>query len=77
MREQRVLLEYGVQVSLVWRHVGDVHALKEHLAFVRRLETADDSQRGGLTTAGRTQQGDELVLVDGQVEIIQNLRIFK
>ena len=47
-------------------------AVKQHLALVRRFKATDDAKRGGLSTAGRTQEGDELLVVDVQINVVKN-----
>ena len=51
MGEQGVFLEYGVQISLVGRKIGNILSVKNNLAEIRRLETAQDTESSCLTTA--------------------------
>src|SRR5262249_24294333 len=53
--EQRVVLEHRVDVSLVWRHRGDVLAVEQDLAGGRALEAGDHPQRRRLAAARRTE----------------------
>ena len=52
MREQGIALKHGIDLTLVWRHVVDNLAVKQHLAGGRGQETADDPQGGGFAAAG-------------------------
>ena len=60
VREQRVVLEHGVDVPGVWRHLRDVVAAKLDPPAVRRLEPCNQPQQGGLPRPGRAKQGEEL-----------------
>src|SRR5262249_40813349 len=63
VREQRVMLEHGVDVTLVRRVIGRVPAADQDLALVRLLEASDQPQRGGLAAAGWPQERQELALM--------------
>ena len=52
VRKQRILLENGVDLSLVRRDIIDPLAVKKHIAACGLYKTADDPERGGLTAAG-------------------------
>ena len=73
MREQRVSLENGVDVPLVGGNVVDPLSHEENVAFIGLLESADDPQRRGLPASGRTQQCQELVVIDVQTDFVQHL----
>ena len=66
--EQAVGLEHHPHVALVRRHVGDVAVVDEHSARVRAVESAEDPQRRRLAAAGRTEQRDQLAVLDLEVE---------
>jgi hypothetical protein len=70
MREQRVVLEDRVDVSLVRRHAGDRLAGEEDLALGRLLEARDHAERRRLAAAGRTEQRIELATFDREVHVI-------
>ena len=69
VREQRVVLEHGVDVALVRWHPRDVDPLEPDRAFGRSLETRDHPQRGRLPAAGRAEQREELARGDGEVRL--------
>src|SRR6201999_1409374 len=69
-REQRVTLEYGLHVALVWRHTGHVHAVQQDPPRRRLLEARDQPQRGGLAASRRPKQGEELAAGHGQVDVV-------
>jgi hypothetical protein len=56
VREERVVLEHGVDASLVGRRRGDIVAGDEDAAFIGLLETCNEPQRRGLAAAGRTEE---------------------
>ena len=72
--EQRVVLEYHTDVALVRRQVVDRGAV--HQDFARRglFEPGEHHQAGGLARSGRAEQGQELTLVDAQVQILDDAR---
>ena len=47
-------------------------AVVEHLALGGRDEPGEDAHDGGLAAAGRTDEADELVGLDGQVDVLQD-----
>ena len=67
VREQRVLLEDGVDVALVGWDGGDVDTLEQHAAGRRAFEPGDHLQQRGLAAAGRAEQREELTPPDGEV----------
>jgi hypothetical protein len=68
VREEGVVLEHGVRLALVGRHRGDVASAELDPATIRPLEAGDQPEQRGLPRAGRTEQGEELALLDGQVD---------
>lgn len=62
VRKQRVALEYRVDPTLERRQVIDRFAREANLAVADVLEAGDGAQQGGFATAGRAEQGEELVV---------------
>ena len=54
--------------------IGHVDAVDSDLATVRRFETADQPQGGGLAATARAEQREELAAVDGEVDALQHGR---
>ena len=71
MREQRIALEDRVDVSFVRRNVIDAFSIKKNVTRRGLRKTADDSQRGSLTTTGRAQESNELLVLNVQIQMIQ------
>jgi hypothetical protein len=69
VREQRVVLEHGVDVPGVRRHPGDVAAAELDPPGVRPLEPGDQPEQGGLARTGRPEQSEELARPDLQVDV--------
>ena len=65
VREQRIALEYGVDLALIRRNIVQALAVEEYIAGIRLLKAADDAQCGRFAAAGRTQQSDELAALNG------------
>jgi hypothetical protein len=72
MWEEGVALEHGVDRPGLRRHRTHVDAVDAHLTSVGRLEAADEPQRGGLAASTRAQQGEELTVLDRQVDPLQH-----
>ena len=72
MREQRVLLEHGIHRALIGRHTGDVLPFQQHFAGVGFQKTCDQTQGGGFSAAGGTEQRYKFFVMDIQVQPIQN-----
>ena len=72
VREQRILLEHRVHRALVGRHTGDILALEQNFAGIRLQKACDQPQGRGLAAAGRTQQRNELFVMDIEIQSVQN-----
>src|SRR5262249_17754702 len=60
VREEGVVLEDRVHLTVVWRQARDVLAAQLDAAFVGLLEAGDHPQRRGLARARRAEQCEEL-----------------
>ena len=77
MREQRVLLEYRVDGTLIRRQVVYPLAVKINIALVRRFKAADNPQRRRLAAARGSEERNEFLVADIQVDVFQNRRVLK
>ena len=68
MREQEKILEHHAEVAGVGRLPGDLAAVDQHPAGIRDLEAGQDPEHGGLARARRPEQGEELGLLDPEIE---------
>ena len=68
VRVQRVVLEHHRDVAVLGRHAGHVLAADLDGALVDVLESGEHAQRGALARTGRSDQDDELAVVDVEVE---------
>ena len=68
--EERVGLEHHVDGPLMGRHGGDVLAVEQDLPFAGLFEAGQDAQQGRLAGARTAQQGEDLPLADGQVDVV-------
>ena len=71
VREEGVVLEDRVDVALVRREILHVLAEQQDFAAGRHLEAGDEAQHGRLAAARRPQQGEELVTLDGERNLLQ------
>ncbi len=72
MRKQGVRLKHHTDVALLNGSMGHVFAIDENLPFARFFQPGDQAQDGGLTAAGRAEQGHHLPLRDGEIDIVDN-----
>ena len=76
---QRVGLEHQIQVALAgrgersFRRVDDLLAVHQDDAALGLFQTGDHAEGGGLAAAGGPQQGHEVAVLDGEVQILQNV----
>ena len=56
-------------LTLVLRHIGDVHTADLDGPLINRNASADDIQHGSLTRAIASDHRHELSVLDGQIEI--------
>ena len=75
MRKQRVVLEHHVDRPLVRQHVGDVPAVEQDAALVRRLEAGEHAQQRGLAAAAGAEQRKELAGPDVERDVIDRAKI--
>jgi hypothetical protein len=75
VREQRVVLEHGIDVALVGRRARDVRAVEQHLAAARRVEAGDQPEAGGLARTRWPQHGEELAGLDGEAHIVHGAQV--
>ena len=68
VREQRVVLEHGVDVAVVGRQARHVLAVEQDPAGRGQLEPGDHAQGRGLARAGRTEHREELAGPDVEVD---------
>ena len=68
MREQRIVLEHGVDVAPVGRDALGALAENLDVAGGRLLEAGDQAQAGGLARARRPEHGEELARPDVEVD---------
>ena len=72
MRKQCIVLEYGIDVTLVRRNLCDILTVHHDLTFGRIQESGNDPKQRCLAAAGRTKQGDKLVLIDVERDALQD-----
>ena len=72
VREQGVLLEHSVDVSLMGRHVVDTVTHEDHIALIGVDKSADDPQSSCFAAAGRAKKGYKLIVMDIQTDVVQN-----
>ena len=71
MGEQRVFLEYGVDLTLVRRQAGNILSVKQHLSVIRVQKSGNDTQQGGFAAAGGAQQSDKFIFINIQRNALQ------
>ena len=75
MRKQRVVLEHHVDRALVRQHMGDVLAVEQDAALVRRLEAGEHSQQRGLAAAAGAEQREKLAGPDVERQPVHRAEI--
>jgi hypothetical protein len=70
VREERVVLEDGVDRPVEGRHAVDGPAAEQDLARGRLLEARDGAQRRRLAATGGAEQGEELALAHRQGDVV-------
>lgn len=77
VREQRVTLENGVDVSLCRGFFGNVFATENHSPFIGLFKACDNAEERRLAAARRAEQRYELAILDGDVDILQDSLVAK
>ena len=73
MRKERIALEDRVQRSFVRRDGRDVLALEQNASRVGSDEAGNLTQKSGLSTARRSEEGDEFAPAHIQIYVLQHL----
>jgi hypothetical protein len=73
MREQRVVLEHGIQRPTVRGQATHILAIDRDAAGIGLHEAGDRAQQGGLATTAGAEQHDEFALLDVQLDVVQRL----
>src|SRR5437868_9328546 len=73
MRIERVLLEAEGHVARSRRLRSCVAAAEPHRAGIRSLQPRRQPQRGGLARAGRSEENDELPVLDAEAQSADRL----
>src|SRR5471030_2043752 len=68
---QGVALEHHRNVSLARWKLLDLPTIDDDAARGEPLQTRDAAQDRALAAAGRTDEGDQLAIFDGQVEAVE------
>lgn len=68
VRIKGVKLKHHRDIPLARRQTRDISIVKEHLSGGGRLQAGNNAERCRLAAAGRTQQRDELPILNGQVK---------
>ena len=72
MWEQRIFLENRINGALVRRGILYAFSVKENVSRISSFKAADDTESSGLTATGWTEQGNELLVVYLQIDMIEN-----
>ncbi|MPN44317.1 hypothetical protein SDC9_191879 [bioreactor metagenome] len=72
--EQGVRLEHHTHITGIRRFIGYVFTVKRNGAGAGHFKACDHTQRGGLATSRRSEEGDKLSLFHIQVEIFHRDR---
>ena len=71
MREQGVLLEHRVDLTLIGRHVCNINAVHFDAAGSRLDKTGNKTQHGRLAATGRAEKGQELAVLDIKIDMLE------
>ena len=75
VREEGVVLEDGVHVSIERRHAGHVASVQQHASFAGLLEAGNHAQGRGLAGARRAEHREELAVCDIEVDAGDRLHV--
>ena len=70
MREERIVLEDGVDIAVVRRDLSDIDTRELDRAGGRLLEARDHAQHRRLARARGAEQGEELAVGDVEVDTV-------
>ena len=72
VREERMLLEYRIDTTPVWRRKADVLPVEENASLRRLLEARDEPQRRRFPAARRSQKRQELIAPNGEMDMVEH-----
>ena len=73
VRPQCIGLEHHRDVALVGRQPGDIASADRYLTACHSDEPANGAQQGGLATARRPQEGNELAAYGAQRDVVEHV----
>lgn len=77
VREQGIALKDGIDVAIFGRNTGYVTVLKMDVAIIDAFQPGDKAQYGCLAAAGGAKQRKKLAVIDGQIEVGNDLFAIK
>lgn len=75
MREERVVLEHGVDVAPIGRNPISRLAEDLNVARGRLFEAGDQSEAGCLARSGRTEHGEEFARRDFEIDAVDGANL--
>src|ERR1039457_232504 len=74
VRPECVVLKHHADAALVRRHIVHFALVEADLPLVRSVEAGDQPQQRRLAAARRTQEGEHLAFLDGEVDSAYHLK---
>ena len=77
VREQRIPLKYGIDLTLVGGQVIDADTTKKNITLLGLDKSADDAQGSCLATTGRPKKSNEFLVHDVKVDPLEDRLVIK
>ena len=77
MRKQCIFLEYRVDLSFIWRQLGDLNSVKQYLSAAWLLKAGNDPLRLLSFHSRWSQKRKEFVFVNVQINAPEHLLVIK
>ena len=71
MLKERVMLKDESRLALVGALGSDIAVAEKDASLVRKLESRDNAQQGGLAGTTRAKQGNQLSALDGEIHVMK------
>ena len=77
MRKQRIALKHHIDGAVIRRQAGDVLAIENDFALIGRFHAGKHTQQRGFAAARAAQKGEDFVLLDIEVDMIDSIVVTK
>ncbi|EOB89904.1 hypothetical protein NM607_2143 [Neisseria meningitidis NM607] len=77
MRKKRVTLEHHIDGAIIGCKFGNILTIKDNFSLIGTFHTRQHTQQCRFSAAGTAQKGEDFVLINVQVDVIDSVIVTK